>query len=75
MLCGIYAGFMFIVGMYNFLFTENILYLQAGLPLQSVSPLGSVQLIGIGCLGEYIGRIYNQTKLRPDFIIKDKALE
>ena len=67
---------MFIVGMYNFLFTENILLPPGWATLTvSIAFLGSVQLIGIGCLGEYIGRIYNQTKLRPDFIIKDKALE
>lgn len=35
--------------------------------------LGGVQLISIGIIGEYLGRIYEESKNRPLFIIKNKT--
>ena len=32
--------------------------------------IGAVQLICIGILGEYVGRIFNETKNRPSYLIK-----
>lgn len=38
----------------------------------SVWFLGGVQLIGIGMLGEYIGKLYQEVKHRPRYIIEKK---
>lgn len=37
--------------------------------------LGGIQLICLGVLGEYIGKIYMETKARPRYIISEKTYE
>lgn len=34
--------------------------------------LGGIQLIAVGILGEYIGRIYDEVKNRPLYVVKEK---
>jgi polyisoprenyl-phosphate glycosyltransferase len=38
----------------------------------SIMFLGGIQLISIGVLGEYIGRIFDEVKARPNFIITEE---
>lgn len=70
-----------LVGFFSLLYVlkEVFLSLILGAPLPpgwatlaaAIFFLGSIQLIAIGILGEYVGRIFDQTKQRPNFIVKE----
>ena len=34
--------------------------------------MGGIQIIGIGVLGEYLGRVYSEVKRRPQYIIESQ---
>jgi len=40
----------------------------------SIWMIGGIQLLSLGVIGEYVGKIYNETKERPRFIIEDKII-
>lgn len=57
----------------TFYFPDNRFAIWPGMSsiLLSILLIGGVQLISIGILGEYIGRIFNEVKQRPLFLIKE----
>ena len=46
--------------------------LLAGI-LAAVTGFGGVQLILLGVIGEYLGRIYAETKRRPLFLLRESS--
>jgi dolichol-phosphate mannosyltransferase len=46
-------------------------FLGQATTLIAVLFLGGVQLISLGILGEYIGRLYDEAKGRPLYIVKE----
>jgi dolichol-phosphate mannosyltransferase len=71
----------FITAMASFLIAVTYLVMKlAGFPFPLGNPtmvililfMGGIQLISVGILGEYIGRIYEEVRSRPKFIV-DRA--
>ncbi|WP_313752398.1 glycosyltransferase family 2 protein [Mixta calida] len=67
------AGLSFLYGAWMILNTLIFSNPVRGYPslIVSILFLGGVQLIGIGVLGEYVGRIYLEVKKRPRYILKE----
>lgn len=71
----ILAGFSFLLGAW-YVFQKLIgIELTPGLPttVLVVTFFAGVQLISLGLMGEYVGRIYDEVKRRPLFIIDRKV--
>lgn len=75
----IFLVFGFFVSLLCFILILYIIYLRLvygtsvyGIATITVSILflGGIQLIAIGVIGEYIGRIYDEVKQRPVFVVK-----
>jgi polyisoprenyl-phosphate glycosyltransferase len=43
--------------------------------LVTVLIIGGIQLLALGIIGEYMARIYNESKARPIYFIKDETVE
>lgn len=75
----LYIGFLisFLAFSYGSFIVLRTLIIGVDLPgyaslLTSILFLGGIQLIGIGVLGEYIGRMYIEAKRRPPYIVEEE---
>lgn len=71
--CFLYAIFITIVIMFDI---RGLIYKGVVVPgwlsiMVGILFLGGIQLVGIGMLGEYIGRVYEETQNRPLYLVKE----
>ncbi|MBI4683002.1 MAG: glycosyltransferase family 2 protein [Nitrospirae bacterium] len=74
----------FIISIIAFFYTGYIIYVKLYMQsiiipgwtsiLISVLFLGGVQLISLGLIGEYLGKMFIETKNRPNYVINEKKL-
>lgn len=67
--CGFVTGLYFVI---RRLLGQEIAFTGFTTLVTLVLFLGGVQLIGIGVLGEYLGRIYEEVKRRPLYVVRTK---
>ncbi len=76
-----FVGFLCLLPLLGYLAYNLIAYFFLGLKpvpgwtslIVAVIGLGSLNLLCLGILGEYVGRIYEESKNRPLFIVQQKA--
>ncbi|MSP09078.1 MAG: glycosyltransferase [Flavobacteriaceae bacterium] len=70
------SGIAFILIIYS-LYQKFFGYTEVGWTSLHISVLflGGVQLLGIGILGEYLGRVSENVKNRPTYIVKDSNIQ
>ena len=75
------AGLLFCAGSMAAVLYFVIQKLTVNIPIQgyamlicSLFLLGGIQLLGIGILGQYLGKIFIESKNRPDYVILDAHL-
>ena len=71
---GVLALVMVVLVFYWRFFTNSPLVGSFGI-IASFLLIGSVQLMTIGIMGEYIGRIYDEVKGRPHYVVKEVSPE
>jgi polyisoprenyl-phosphate glycosyltransferase len=69
------AGFSFLLGAWYVVQKLSGVEFTPGLPttVLVITFFSGVQLLGLGLMGEYIGRIYDEVKRRPLFIVDKKV--